>query len=76
MQTQGDRLFSALKKRPHTYMEMIGLGVSTCPWRRLREAESLPRNAGWQLVPGRRLVWVDGGTVFLTTWAVKRVRTA
>jgi hypothetical protein len=35
--TQGRRLIAALKKRPHTYLEMQLLMVSTCPWKRVQE---------------------------------------
>lgn len=36
--TQGQRLLAHLKRKPHTYLEMLMLGISTCPWRRVREA--------------------------------------
>ena len=36
--TQGRLLIAELKRRPHTYMEMLGHGVSTSPWRRIQES--------------------------------------
>jgi hypothetical protein len=48
--TQAARLAVHLRRKAMTYGEMLGLGVSTCPWRRLtettgylREGESLVR---------------------------------
>lgn len=35
--TQGRCVIAALKRRPHTYMEMLALGVSTSPWKRATE---------------------------------------
>lgn len=35
--TQGACIAVALMKRPHTYMEMIGLGLSVSPWKRVSE---------------------------------------
>lgn len=34
---QGDKLVSVLKKRGMTTLEMQMLGISTCPWKRVRE---------------------------------------
>jgi hypothetical protein len=46
--TQGRILIERLRKKPHTYMEMLRYGLSTSPWRRitesLREGESLIRH--------------------------------
>ena len=39
-QRQGRRIIAALKRKPHTYMQMIALGVSSCPWRRAQECLS------------------------------------
>lgn len=39
--TQGKLIVRALKRRPHTYMQMLALGVSVCPWRRVEEAMRL-----------------------------------
>lgn len=36
--TQGRRLIAALKRKPHTYMDMLALFVSVSPWRRIRES--------------------------------------
>lgn len=44
--TQGRRLISILKRREMTYMQMLLLGYSVCPWKRI--AESL--HAGETLV--------------------------
>ena len=35
--TQGRCLIQALKRKPHTYMEMLRIGVSTSPWKRVQE---------------------------------------
>ena len=37
MVTQGRRLINILKKRRMTYLEMLLLGISVCPWKRIRE---------------------------------------
>ncbi len=37
--TQGRLLIAALKRRPHTYMQMLAQDVSTSPWE--GSAESL-----------------------------------
>jgi hypothetical protein len=36
--TQGRRLIAALKRKPHTYLEMQMLGVSTSPQKRVMES--------------------------------------
>ena len=36
--TQGRVLIEALKKRPHTYLDMLDYGISTSPWRRIKES--------------------------------------
>ena len=38
LKTQGAVLIECLRIRPRTYGEMIRLGVSTCPWRRVAES--------------------------------------
>jgi hypothetical protein len=48
-QTQAQQLYTALRRKPHTYMEMLRLGISTSPWRRLTEAQS-------KLRPGEKIV--------------------
>lgn len=35
--TQGRRLIALLKRRGMTYMEMLSLGISTSPWKRVDE---------------------------------------
>jgi len=37
-QTQGRKLISALKRRGMTTLEMLQLGISVCPWKRVTEA--------------------------------------
>lgn len=39
-QRQGRRLIAALKRKPHTYMEMLMLGISTSPQKRVVECLS------------------------------------
>jgi hypothetical protein len=36
--TQGRRLIAALKRKPHTSMDLQMLGISTCWWKRVAEA--------------------------------------
>lgn len=36
--TQGRELISRLKRQPMTYMEMLRLGLSVCPWKRVAES--------------------------------------
>lgn len=36
--TQGRLLIAALKRKPHTYMQMLAHGVSVCPWKRIEES--------------------------------------
>ena len=58
MKTQGSRLIAHLKRRPMTYLDMLMLGISTCPHKRvaesLREGELLAK--GYTYVNGRRLL--------------------
>lgn len=68
--TQGALIAEALKRKPHTYMEMLKLGVSTCPWKRVDEwlcrgdvAEK------WRLK--RASKWL-GGNRYVTTWRIVR----
>lgn len=56
--TQGRLLIQELKRKPHTYLEMLAHGVSVCPWKRVMESLS----AHEALVKGTR----NG----LTTWRV------
>jgi len=37
-ESQGRRLIKLLKQRPMTTLEMQMTGISTCPWKRCREA--------------------------------------
>lgn len=34
---QGRRLINILKREPMTYLEMLMLGISVCPWKRIKE---------------------------------------
>ena len=63
--TQGRALIAALKRRPMTYMELLALGLSVCPWKRV--SESLRPDE--KLVKGKR--YIQPGQ-YLTTWSVKR----
>lgn len=47
---QGDKLVEILKKRGLTTLEMNQLGISVCPWKRVKEA--MP--AGWKLDKSER----------------------
>ena len=37
--TQAERLFKLLRRRRYTYLELLMTGISTAPWKRLREEE-------------------------------------
>lgn len=62
--TQGQRLLAALRRKPHTYMQMQMLGISTSPQKRL--AESLH-----YLKEGERIVRRVNGRG-LVEWSVQR----
>lgn len=57
--TQGALIVAALKRRPHTYVQMHGLAVSTAPQKRV--AEWLGRHPEWALEKGKnvfgRVTW-------------------
>lgn len=36
--TQGRRLIEILKRKPMTYMQLLMLGISTCPHKRIAES--------------------------------------
>jgi hypothetical protein len=36
--TQGRLLIAALKRKPHTYMDMLRHGISVSPWKRIAES--------------------------------------
>jgi hypothetical protein len=57
--THGRLLIARLKRKPHTYMQMLSYGLSTSPWKRVQET-LLPHEC---LVKGRN----KHG---LTTWRV------
>lgn len=59
--TQGRLLIEQLRKRPHTYLEMLDYGLSTSPWRRVAEC----------LRDTERLVKVKN-RAGLITWRVTR----
>lgn len=72
--TQGDKVIRALKRKPHTYAEMLAIpGGGICPWKRAAEAIGQSRHCGWRIEIGRR--WVEGHE-YLTTWRVVRNKTA
>jgi hypothetical protein len=72
--TQGDTVIRALKRKPHTYAEMLSIpGGGICPWKRAAEAIDQHRHTGWRIDIGRR--WVFGHE-YLTTWRVVRTKTA
>lgn len=52
-QLQYERLFSALRRKAMTYLELQLLGVSTAPHKRLAEGEHTLRERGERLVRGR-----------------------
>ena len=56
--TQGRLLIEALRKRPHTYLEMLRYGLSTSPWKRITEClhdtEAVKKEH--RTVNGKRLV--------------------
>jgi hypothetical protein len=47
-QTQAAKIAVHLRRKAMTYMDMLALGVSVCPWRRLADSPSYLR-------PGERL---------------------
>jgi hypothetical protein len=59
--TQGRQLIALLKERPMTTMELLSTGISTCPWKRIRE--QMPD--GWKIQASKndrglnvyRVVW-------------------
>ena len=61
--TQGRELISLLKRRQYTYMEMLMLGISVSPWKRVVEAlkddEAVSKGKKW-----------IGGKEYATTWRV------
>ena len=61
--TQGRRLIAALKKKPHTYLEMQMLCISTSPQKRVRES----------LIYGQEWVDIQKRQDGLTTWRVRKV---
>lgn len=63
--SQGRILIGYLRSKPLTAMEMLKLGVSVCPWKRV--VESLRPDE--KIVKGKRHL---GGRRYLTTWAVRK----
>lgn len=37
--TQAEALFSLLRRRSMTYMDLLSTGISVCPWKRMSEEE-------------------------------------
>jgi hypothetical protein len=62
--SQGQQLLQAIRRRAMTYGDLLALGISTCPWRRLEEAKH-------HLKPGERIVRGTNRRG-LVTFAVKR----
>jgi hypothetical protein len=70
--TQGDIVIAALKRKPHTYAEMLAIpGGGICPWKRAAEGIEQYRHTGWTIKLARR--WVAGHD-YLTTWQVVKVK--
>jgi hypothetical protein len=61
--TQGRQIIKHLKERQHTYLDMMMLGISTCPWKRVLEC----LDDDEALVIGKR--WL-GGKRYAKTWKV------
>jgi hypothetical protein len=65
-QSQGRWLIGQLKRKPHTYLDMLDYAISTSPWRRvvecLRDTEKLEKGE------------VRYGDQRLVTWRVVRAR--
>lgn len=64
--TATNLIAAQLKARPMTYMEMLRLGLSTSPWKRV--AEWLEFHPHWRLMKGVRCV----GRKTLVTWRLVR----
>jgi len=62
--TQGRTLIAELKRRPHTYGDMLEYHISTAPWKRIQEA----LHHDERIVKGTRRV----GARYLTTWRVMK----
>ena len=62
--TQGRRLISALKRRAHTYREMLQACESCAPWKRVAET-LLPHE---QIVKGERSGLVTWKVIAATRW--------
>jgi len=60
MKTQGRRIIEALKRKPHSYLEMQRLGISTSPQKRAVES----------LAPNERIIKTKGADG-LIRWKVK-----
>lgn len=62
--TQGRLLIAALKRKPHSYMDMLRHGISTSPWKRVQEClrgtEALVKTTGkdglvrWKVISATR----------------------
>ncbi len=62
--TQGRRLIAALKRRAHTYREMLQACESCAPWKRIEES-LLPHE---QVVKGKRGNLVTWRVIAATRW--------
>lgn len=61
--TQGKVLIAELRRRPHTYMEMLRYGVSISPWKRIKESLGVDE-----------VVEKGSDSKGRTTWRVRKVR--
>lgn len=61
--TQGRLLVAELKRRPHTYMDMLRHGISISPWKRVKEA-----------LQADEVIEKGADSKGRTTWRVRKVR--
>ena len=66
IKTQAERIYTHLRRKPHTYGEMLALRISTSPWKRIFDGQRHLKE-GEQLVSGTNK---DG----LVTWKVAKVK--
>jgi hypothetical protein len=55
--TQGRVLIDHLKRKPHTYMDMLRLGISTSPWKRIKEALGADESVQKWFDKAGRITW-------------------
>ena len=66
--THGSRIVAQMRRRALTYMEMLDLCISTCPWRRV--TEYLHSQPGFALVKTKK-TWRGQE---LTAWKVIKAK--